>query len=115
MTPPSTSVLGSPESLCCAPLTDAAFSERDAEEIAGILGALSDPVRLRLFSIVASQDEVCSCHLEGPLARSQPTISHHTKVLADAGLIHGEKRGRWMWWSVVPERVAQVRQLLGGT
>jgi ArsR family transcriptional regulator len=71
-------------------------------------------VRLRLLSIVAAQTEVCSCDLEGPLAKSQPTISHHTRVLAEAGLIVGEKRGRWMWWRVEPDRLAQVRAALGG-
>jgi ArsR family transcriptional regulator len=71
-------------------------------------------VRLRLLSIVAAQTEVCSCDLEGPLAKSQPTISHHTRVLAEVGLIVGEKRGRWMWWRVEPDRLAQVRAALGG-
>ncbi len=71
-------------------------------------------MRLRLLSIVAAQTEVCSCDLEGPLAKSQPTISHHTRVLAEAGLIVGEKRGRWMWWRVEPDRLAQVRAALGG-
>ncbi len=71
-------------------------------------------MRLRLLSIVATEGEVCSCNLEGPLAKSQPTISHHTRVLAEARLIEGEKRGRWMWWRVEPERLAAVRRALGG-
>ncbi len=79
-----------------------------------MLGALADPVRLRLLSLVAAQDEVCSCDLETPLGKSQPTVSHHTKVLADAGLLVGEKRGRWMWWRVEPSRLEFVRQALGG-
>lgn len=79
-----------------------------------MLAALGDPTRLRLLSLVASEDEVCSCNLEAPLGRSQPTVSHHTRVLAEAGLIVGEKRGRWMWWKVVPDRLATVRRLLGG-
>jgi ArsR family transcriptional regulator len=79
-----------------------------------VLAALGDPTRLRLLSLVASEDEVCSCNLEAPLGRSQPTVSHHTRVLAEAGLIVGEKRGRWMWWKVVPDRLATVRRLLGG-
>jgi ArsR family transcriptional regulator len=69
-------------------------------------------VRLRLLSLIASSDEVCSCELQAPLRRSQPTISHHTKALADAGLIVGEKRGRWMWWRVVPERLAALEGAL---
>jgi ArsR family transcriptional regulator len=101
------------KSLCCAPLTAASLTEAEAAEVAHIFGALADPVRLRLFSIVASEGEVCSCHLEAPLGKSQPTISHHTKVLSEAGLILGEKRGRWMWWRVVPERMAALRRALG--
>jgi ArsR family transcriptional regulator len=88
------------------------LKERDALELAAAFAALSDPVRLRLLSIIASSDEVCSCDLEGPLKRSQPTVSHHTKALAEAGLIVGEKRGRWMWWRVVPDRVAALRDAL---
>lgn len=100
---------------CCAPLTESPLSRADAAELAPVLAALGDPVRLRLLSLVAAQGEVCSCNLEGPLGRSQPTVSHHTKVLAEAGLIAGERRGKWMWWSVVPERLAVLRRLLGGS
>jgi ArsR family transcriptional regulator len=100
---------------CCSPLTDEALEASAADSLAGVFAALGDPVRLRLLSIVASEGEVCSCNLEGPLAKSQPTISHHTKVLAEAGLIVGEKRGRWMWWRVVPEQMAALRQVLGGS
>lgn len=99
---------------CCAPLTEAPLSPGDAAELAPLLAALSDPVRLRLLSLVAAQGEVCSCHLEEPLGKSQPTVSHHTRVLSEAGLIVGERRGRWMWWRVVPERLALLRRLLGG-
>lgn len=100
--------------LCCTPLTQASLSPADAEELAPVLAALGDPVRLRLLSMVAAEGEACSCHLEGPLGKSQPTISHHTRVLAEAGLIVGDKRGKWTWWRVVPERLAAVRHVLGG-
>lgn len=100
--------------LCCTSLVDAPLGDQDAAEVARVLAALADPVRLRLLSIVASRSEVCSCDLEGPLAKSQPTISHHTKVLAEAGLLVGERRGRWTWWRLVPERLAAVRDALGG-
>src|SRR5271154_4527051 len=100
---------------CCAALTTAELSETDAVELAPVFAALSDPVRLRLLSIVATEGEVCSCNLEGPLAKSQPTISHHTRVLADAGLIVGERRGKWTWWQIVPERLEDLRRLLGGS
>jgi ArsR family transcriptional regulator, arsenate/arsenite/antimonite-responsive transcriptional repressor len=103
------------EPQCCAPITDTALSEEDAADLAPVLAALGDPVRLRLLSIVSAQGEVCSCNLEVPLAKSQPTISHHTRVLAEAGLIVGEKRGKWTWWHVAPERLAMLRIVLGGS
>lgn len=97
---------------CCGSVLAEPLSERDATELAASFAALSDPVRIRLLSIIAASDEVCSCELEEPLARSQPTISHHTKLLAEAGLIVGDKRGRWMWWRIVPERIASLRDAL---
>jgi ArsR family transcriptional regulator, arsenate/arsenite/antimonite-responsive transcriptional repressor len=99
---------------CCPPITAGQLSEAEATELAALFSALSDPVRLRLLSIVASEGEVCSCNLEGPLGKSQPTISHHTRVLADAGLIVGERRGRWTWWRAVPEEIGRLRGSLGG-
>jgi ArsR family transcriptional regulator len=104
----------SDERLCCTSLVEAPLNEADAAEVARVLAALADPVRLRLLSLVAAASEICSCDLEGPLAKSQPTVSHHTKVLADAGLLIGEKRGRWTWWRLDPDRLAAVRQTLGG-
>ncbi len=98
---------------CCSPLVGGEMSEVEASDMAQIFGALSDPARLRMLSLIASQEEVCSCALEEPLAKSQPTISHHTRILAEAGLITGEKRGRWMWWRVVPERLKDVARILG--
>lgn len=97
---------------CCGSVLGEPLRERDAVELASAFAALADPVRLRLLSIISSSDEVCSCDLEAPLKRSQPTVSHHTKALAEAGLIVGEKRGRWMWWRIVPERVAALRDAL---
>lgn len=111
---PATARPRSPESLCCPAVTDAPLAADDAAELASLLGALADPVRLQLLSIVAAQGEVCSCELEAPLQRSQPTISHHTKVLAEAGLLVGERRGRWTWWRVADARLAMVRRALGG-
>lgn len=101
------------DGVCCAPLMAAPLSEDEAEELARVFAALADPVRLRLLSLVAAADEVCSCDLEDPLGKSQPTISHHTKALAEAGLITGEKRGRWMMWRIVPDRLAALRAALG--
>jgi ArsR family transcriptional regulator len=100
------------DGVCCAPLQAAPLAEDEAAELARVFAALGDPVRLRLLSLVAAADEVCSCDLEDPLGKSQPTISHHTKALSDAGLITGEKRGRWMMWRVVPDRLAALRAAL---
>jgi ArsR family transcriptional regulator len=100
------------EGVCCAPLLAAPLAEPEAAELAKVFAALGDPVRLRLLSLVAEGGEVCSCDLEAPLGKSQPTISHHTKALADAGLLTGEKRGRWMMWRVVPERLEALRAAL---
>lgn len=105
---------GPPVAPCCTPVLESALSEDDAAELARTLGALADPVRLRLLSLIAEAGECCSCDLEEPLARSQPTVSHHTKALAEAGLIIGEKRGRWVWWRVVPGRLDAVAAALSG-
>lgn len=79
----------------------------EAAELATDLGALADPVRLRMLSIIGSSDsgEVCACDFVGPIGKSQPTISHHLKVLSEAGLVAGEKRGRWVWYRVSPDRL----------
>lgn len=107
-------VLRGEASGCCPSLVEAPLGEAEAADLSHILAALADPVRLRLLSIVASSAEVCSCDLEGPLGKSQPTVSHHTKVLAEAGLISGERRGRWTWWHANPGALASLRQALGG-
>ena len=73
---------------CCAAVLEAPLGESDAAELAHVFGALADPVRLRLLSLIAAAGEICSCDLLGPLDRSQPTVSHHTKVLAEIGRAH---------------------------
>ncbi|MHB1583874.1 MAG: ArsR/SmtB family transcription factor [Acidimicrobiales bacterium] len=100
--------------VCCSPVTEAPLSAAAAADLARVMAALADPVRLRLLSLVASSPEVCSCELEGPLAKSQPTVSHHTRILADAGLISGERRGRWVWWHANPDALGALRKALGG-
>jgi ArsR family transcriptional regulator len=97
---------------CCASVLAAPLSEAEAVDLARLFSALADPVRLRLLSLIAASDECCSCEMEAPLGKSQPTISHHTKALAEVGLITGEKRGRWMWWRIVPERLEFARRAL---
>lgn len=82
--------------------------------MAPVLAALADPVRLRIISmlIAAPEGTSCGCDLESPLALSQPTVSHHLKVLREAGLIEGERRGRWVHYRVIPSRLAEIAEAL---
>jgi ArsR family transcriptional regulator len=98
--------------VCCPSVLGEPLAEAEAQDLAQVFAALADPVRLRLLSLVADAGEICSCDLQDPLGKAQPTVSHHTRVLGDAGLIVGEKRGRWVWWRIVPERMAAVRAAL---
>ena len=99
---------------CCEPILDTPLNEREADELAAAFKALADPARLRLLSLIAnaSAGEVCACELVPALGRSQPTVSHHLSTLVDAGLLTREKRGKWAWYSVVPERLAVLRDAL---
>ncbi|MDQ6725043.1 MAG: metalloregulator ArsR/SmtB family transcription factor [Actinomycetota bacterium] len=99
---------------CCPAVLAAPLTEARAEELAGAFAVLADPARLRLLSLIASAGagEACVCELVEPLGRSQPTVSHHLKILAEAGLIVGDKRGRWVWYRAVPERLGQLRDVL---
>ena len=81
------------------------MSEADAEELVVMLKALADPIRLRLINLIAQNGEACACDLPAALDRSQPTISHHLKVLVDAGLLDREKRGKWAWFTVRSEQL----------
>ena len=99
----------------CGPaVLSAPLSEDRAEELAVAFSVLADPARLRLLSLIVSAPagEACVCELVEPVGRSQPTVSHHLKILADAGLIVGDKRGRWVWYRAVPERLGQLRGVL---
>ena len=99
--------------VCCAPVMTAPLGESDAEELASAFKVLSDPVRLRLLSLISAHDgETCACELVDLLDRSQPTISHHLSVLHDAGLLSREKRGRWVWYRTVPSRIEALRDSL---
>jgi ArsR family transcriptional regulator len=97
---------------CCDGLLVAPLSEAAATDLAAAFKVMADPIRLRLLSIVAAQGETCACNLTAPLGKSQPTISHHLSVLTDAGLLRREKRGKWAWYSVAPERFAVLRDAL---
>jgi ArsR family transcriptional regulator len=87
----------------------------DADDLASTFAALADPVRLRLISTIVGSEagEVCACEFIVPLSKSQSTVSHHLAVLTDAGLIRGERRGRWVWYSIVPERFLEMQLALG--
>src|SRR3954453_13883563 len=101
---------------CCSPLTQEPLDAGQAARIAPLLKALADPVRLRLLSLVAShQDgEACVCDLNNAFDLSQPTISHHLKVLHGAGLLDRSKRGVWVYYSTKPEALAALAELIGG-
>ncbi len=96
---------------CCASVLAAPLDAADATELASGFSALADPVRLRVLSILAAspEGEVCVCDFVEPLAKSQPTVSHHLKVLSEAGLVHGERRGKWVWYSLNRDRLAELR------
>lgn len=108
-------VLTQPEvQACCAPLAAEALGEADAATLARQFAALADPVRLRLVSLLATAEggAVCACDLVEPVGKSQPTVSHHLKVLAEAGLVTSEKIGRNVWYGVVPAALESLRAAL---
>jgi ArsR family transcriptional regulator, arsenate/arsenite/antimonite-responsive transcriptional repressor len=99
---------------CCPPLMAEPMSQDQAERIAPLLKALADPVRLRLVSLIAAHSggEACVCDLNDAFDLSQPTISHHLRVLHDAGLIDRDKRGVWVYYRVRPEALASIAALV---
>jgi ArsR family transcriptional regulator len=99
----------------CPPLLAGPLDADDAQRLATALKILADPARLRLLSLIQAQPdaEACVCHLTEPLGLSQPTVSHHLKVLLDAGLVERERRGSWAYYRVIPEPLAALRELLG--
>ena len=90
------------------------LDEAAAAEMAPVLAALADPVRLRIVSMLAAAPEgaACGCDLEDPLGLSQPTVSHHLRVLREAGIVEGSRQGRWVYYKVVPERLEEIRDAL---
>jgi ArsR family transcriptional regulator len=102
---------------CCPPVRVEMVDEAAAETLARSFAALSDPIRLPLLSCIASADavEVCACDLIEPSGRSQPTVSHHMKILVDAGLVTREKRGLWVWYRLVPARLDASEQYSAST
>ncbi|MEY9835562.1 ArsR/SmtB family transcription factor [Streptacidiphilus sp. EB103A] len=102
------------QGVCCSPLVREPLGEESAADLARMFKALSDPVRLRLLSLIASHEggEACVCDLTGPFDVSQPTISHHLKVLREAGLVGSERRGTWVYYWVLPPALAKLSALL---
>jgi ArsR family transcriptional regulator len=98
----------------CATVGSALFDETDAVDLARGFQALADPIRLHLLSMIAARRSagVCVCDLIAPSGRSQPTVSHHLKVLREAGLVTMEKRGIWAWYFIVDEKLASLRRAL---
>ncbi|MFI5930003.1 ArsR/SmtB family transcription factor [Micromonospora sp. NPDC051543] len=97
---------------CCAPLAVRPMDAEQAAVVAPMFKALGDPVRLRLMSMIASVPEICVCDLTPAFDLSGPTISHHLKVLREAGLVDSERRGTWVWYRVEPEAFRQLGVLL---
>ena len=98
-----------------APLVREPLSIQAAVELAGMLKALSDPMRLRLLSVIASHSgaEACVCDISAGIDLTQPTISHHLKVLRNAGLLHSQRRGSWVYYRVIPEALQKLSIVLG--
>ena len=102
---------GSSAPPCCPSVLSSPLDASDAAELASGFTALADPVRLQVLSILAAATagEVCVCDFVEPLGKSQPTVSHHLKILAGAGLVHGDRRGKWVYYSLDRDRLASLR------
>ena len=107
-------LLTAPVDACCSSGLDAPLDRQAAEELAGLLKAVADPTRLQLLAFIRNREnaESCVCDLSDAVGLSQPTISHHLKVLVDAGLLTRSKRGYWAWYTIVPARLAELASLL---
>jgi len=99
---------------CCSPLTREVLPAKEADDLARTLKVLADPARLRIISMIAAHadNEACVCDLTEPLGLSQPTVSHHLKVLADAGFVTRSQRGKWAYFALVPGALDSVSGLL---
>lgn len=99
---------------CCSPLTSETLNSENADSLARSLKALADPARLRLISMIAAaeEQEICACDFTEPLGLAQPTVSHHLRILVDAGYLDREKRGTWAYYRLVPGALDSVAKLL---
>jgi ArsR family transcriptional regulator len=101
---------------CCPSVLSAPLAADDAEELARAFSALGDPVRLRVLSMLAAAlgGEICVCDFVEPLGKTQGTISHHLKILGEAGLVHGDRRGKWVWYSLDRDRLTALKRAIEG-
>lgn len=99
---------------CCSSLLTGCLTADEAVNLAAIFRVLGEPARLRMLSLIALQpnQEVCACELVEPLGLSQPTVSHHLKVMYKAGLLNKERRGNWIYYQILPEKLAMLRESL---
>lgn len=99
---------------CGTILSGTPISRGDADTLAGLLKAVADPVRLQLLSLIGSSEagEMCVCDLTEPIGLSQPTVSHHLRILTNAGLLARERRASWVWYSLVPDAMNRIRTFL---
>jgi len=99
---------------CCSPVVGQVMTVAEAESLATVLKAIAEPTRLRLVSLVAAHAdaEACVCDLTEPVGLSQPTVSHHLKILVDAGVLQREQRGKWAYYKLVPATFASLSRLL---
>ncbi len=101
-----------PTDACCPPVLGPSLEPAAAAELAAILKVIADPARLRLLNIIAATGEACTCDLTEPLGLSQPTVSHHLKLLTEAGLLQREQRGRWAFYRVVASRLRELAEAI---
>jgi ArsR family transcriptional regulator, arsenate/arsenite/antimonite-responsive transcriptional repressor len=99
---------------CCSPLAGGALDDETAQRLARVFHALGDRHRVRLLSLIAASEggEACICDLTAPVGLAQPTVSHHMKLLADAGLVTRDQRGKWAYYRIAPETAAPLGEML---
>jgi ArsR family transcriptional regulator len=98
---------------CCAP--SSAVTDEAAAELAKVFKALADPARVKILSMLLNKDEVCACDFSEGIGKTAATTSHHLRLLREAGLVSTQKRGTWVWYRVVPDRLAAIRDALAVT
>ena len=104
--------MAKPITVCCPAVREEKLNASQAQSLATGFAALGDPIRLRLFSLIAAAGEICACDLVKPLGKSQPTISHHLKTLFEAGLVAKDRRGTWIWYSISTQRLDDLKEAL---